>query len=108
MSQQYFSGVGNYIKCESLHKSKISPFSFIKNLTDNQILDIYKNICEISKLSYLHKYDNILEYPNTNKGKYSFNFEVYGQSYYNNMKIFIDKTSDGRSTHWCPEYIKQF
>ena len=41
IKQDYFSGVGNYVRCEALYIAKISPFRLNKDLSDNEIKEIY-------------------------------------------------------------------
>lgn len=54
LDQTYIgSGIGVYLLSEILHNAKIKPNIEIKNLPNNQIIDLFKSIKYIFKLSYL-------------------------------------------------------
>jgi len=55
MNQRYLSGIGNYLKCEILYLSKISPFKNISDLDDDEIKILLRNIMEIPIKSYRHQ-----------------------------------------------------
>ena len=107
MNQGYLSGVGNYIKCEGLHRSGLSPHSRIEELSDEDIMRVYVAVCEVARASYLNKGASFQTYrdPDKNKGKYSFSFLVYGKDHVLGYPIIVDKTMDGRSTYWSPSYL---
>ena len=107
MNQRYLSGIGNYIKCEALHHCRLNPHLIIEMISDTQILSLYQSIREIAKQSYQAKGASFQTYqdPDRNKGKYSFNFQVYGKKEFQDYKVMVEKTCDGRSTYWCPDYI---
>ena len=42
INKKYFSGAGNYVRCEALYDAKISPFRLNKDLKDEEIKDIFK------------------------------------------------------------------
>ena len=105
MDQRYFSGVGNYIKSEALYIAKVNPFLTIKELSDSQLSSIYEAVREIAHKSYLSKGAsfNTFKDPDSNKGRYSFEFKVYGQVKCGEFAVKRDKTPDNRSTYWIPE-----
>ena len=105
MNQTYFSGVGNYIKSEALHMSQINPFATIKQLTDTQLIDLYQSIRTIASSSYQAKGASFLTFkdPDQNKGKYSFQFKVYGKTTFQDFTVQKAKTPDGRTSFWVPE-----
>ena len=107
MSQNYFCGIGNYIKAEALHRAKLSPHLLVRDLTETQQHLLFQAIREIAQASYQQKGASFQTYldPDSNKGKYSFSFQVYGQKTFQGHPVVIEKTPDGRSTHWCPHYI---
>ena len=52
LDQKIFSGVGNYIRADALYLSKLSPFTQLKNLSDEQLKLLIKNLQKIMKKSY--------------------------------------------------------
>ena len=105
MIQGYLSGIGNYLKCEALYAAKLSPYRLISSLNDSEIITLYQEITRIAKESYHSKGESFLTFrdPDSNKGRYSFNFQVYGRDKIDNYSIQREKTGDGRSTYWVKE-----
>lgn len=105
MNQGYLSGIGNYLKCEALYAAKLSPYRLISSLNDSEIITLYQEITRIAKESYHSKGASFLTFrdPDSNKGRYSFNFQVYGKDKIDNYSIQREKTGDGRSTYWVKE-----
>jgi len=103
MDQGIFAGVGNYIKCESLYKSKISPWRIGKSLSSDDIKRLSMAIIEVINISYQHQGATIATYktPFGEEGKYSSLFEVYGRKLdpFNNP-VVSEQTPDKRTTHW--------
>jgi len=87
LNQHIFSGIGNYIKSESLYLSKINPHKNTKDLTDKQINKLYKSIKYIS-FSVLHELliDNKLKIPSDikkispTKLQIPYKLRVYGRT----------------------------
>ena len=52
MEQKYISGVGNIYKSESLFLSKISPLNKVEDISDKELLTLYKSIIQVLKESY--------------------------------------------------------
>lgn len=52
LKQNYFSGVGNYLKSEILYHSRLNPFRNISSLSDNDIYVLYIKSIEIIKQEY--------------------------------------------------------
>lgn len=109
MDQSVFSGVGNYIKCESLYKSKISPWRQGNLMSHDDITNLCKNIIEVMEESYKYQGATIFTYKTAygEEGKYSGYFKVYGKKYdLHGNKIIKETTPDNRTTHWCPSIQK--
>ena len=49
MNQKLFSGIGNYIKAESLWYSRIYPLAHVKDLTDLNLETLYKAVIFVIK-----------------------------------------------------------
>jgi len=105
MDQSIISGVGNYIKSESLYHSKISPLLKVKELDDSRLKKLYQSIRNIILSSYnsqsstLKKLKDVKGTP----GRFGFILNVYNKTrdLYGN-KITKTKTTDGRTTYWVP------
>ena len=62
MNQNVVSGVGNYIKAESLWYSKINPHALIKDLTDENLETLRKAILFVINKSYDNQGASIKDY----------------------------------------------
>lgn len=106
MDQNIFSGIGNYLKAEILYQSKISPLRLIKDISDDEIIDVFNNSRQLIKLSYISKGATIRNYSDlsNNNGEYSFKFKVYNRKEDDlGNKVIKTETNDKRSTHWVKE-----
>ena len=109
MDQKIVSGIGNYIKAEALYESKISPLRKIKDITDDELVNLFKSVRSIITKSYKCNGATIRNYSDlaNNLGEYCFSFKVYNQVLDSNgNKVFKTKTNDGRTTHWVSEIQK--
>ena len=105
MNQTYLSGIGNYLKCEALFASKISPHTLICKLSDRHLLTFYQQVRNIAKTSYQNKgasFHNFAD-PDRIKGKYSYQFKVYGHTSVDGKIVIKELTHDKRTTYWVPE-----
>ena len=106
MNQSVISGVGNYIKAESLWYSKINPYATIKSLTDENIETLRKAILFVINKSYQQQGASIKDYYtfDNEEGSATFGFVVYGKSKdYNGHAVIKEQTLDKRTTHWVRE-----
>jgi DNA-formamidopyrimidine glycosylase len=111
MDQSVFSGVGNYLKSEILYKARVSPHSIIKNIPDDKMTEIFNIILEKIKKSYIAGGASIRDYSDIrgNEGEYSFEFAVYQKKKDPlGNKVIMEKTKDGRTTHWVKEVQEAF
>lgn len=91
MNQKMISGIGNYLKCEALYISKLSPYRKIKNCSDAELLCLKRVVQKIAKESYHEGID----------------FQCYGQSISSKgNKVKANILEDRRTTHWDPEVQK--
>ena len=104
LNQKIFLGVGNYIRADALYLSKLDPFMEIKNLKDNDLMILIKNIKKILNESYniqLKCYNNSKYYKYENIAP-CYNFRVYGRLFTDkNEKIYRKKINN--RTIW---YVK--
>ena len=99
MDQGVISGVGNYIKAESLWYACISPLRKAGDLVEREIECLYEGLRIIPRVSYNRKGLSLRDYANENgqHGHYSRELKIYGKQ--NAKKT---RTADGRTTHWDP------
>ena len=106
MNQKVVSGIGNYIKAESLWYSRINPHATIKDLTDNNLEILGKAIFFVSNKSYKSLGASIRDYYtfDNEQGNATSSFVVYGKDKdYNGYNVIKETTLDKRTTHWVPE-----
>ena len=106
MNQNVISGVGNYIKAESLWYSRIYPHSFIKDLTDKNLETLWAAIKFVINKSYNDEGASIKDYYTFEgeAGNAVQGFAVYGRKKdFNNNIVLKEKTPDNRTTHWVKE-----
>lgn len=106
MNQNIISGIGNYIKAESLWYSCINPYSFIKDLTDENLVTLDKSIRFVINKSYNQQGATIQSYYTFDgeSGSATQGFVVYGRKRdYNKYKVIKEITPDNRTTHWVKE-----
>lgn len=106
MNQKVISGVGNYIKAESLWYSRINPHSFIKDLTDKNLDILDKAIRFVINKSYDEEGASIQSYYTFEgeSGNASQGFVVYGKDRdFNGHQVIKEVTEDNRTTHWVKE-----
>lgn len=105
MDQRVCSGVGNYIKCEVLYRSRISPYRKVKDLSRSEFGKLYSWTKKIIKASYLQGGASIRNYRRLTGeiGDFVFEFEVYAQKQDpHGNPVVREETLDKRTTHWVP------
>jgi len=106
MNQKVISGVGNYIKAESLWYSRINPHVFVKDLTDENLIILDKAIKFVINKSYQEQGASIQSYYtfDGDSGNATQGFAVYGRKKdYNGHTVIKEETPDKRTTHWVKE-----
>ena len=107
MNQKLISGIGNYLRADILWLCKISPFRLVKDLSDNNLKDIYSaaklltwadyNYNKGIKYGYIKKKDKVPK-------DYGRNFFIYKQDedIYKNpvIKEELYEGSQKRTIHW--------
>jgi formamidopyrimidine-DNA glycosylase len=103
MDQSVVSGIGNYVKSESLWRAKISPHRIIEAMSEEELLLVKKYCQEVLIESYSAGATLSEDGMNRIKGQYNTRFAVY-----NNTKdpdgntVIKEATPDGRNTYWVP------
>ena len=109
MDQSIFSGIGNYVKSESLYQARISPLLKVNQIDDTRLKKLYLTIRNVILSSYNSQSNTIKSLKDTPRllGSLGFTFSVFNKKkdLYGN-KIVKTKTPDGRTTHWVPDLQK--
>ena len=108
MDQSVISGVGNYIKSESLYRARISPHRIISEMKDEEFSALNTSIKYIIGKSYnLKSKMTMKDFDNYNDPKYNIEMSVYSQKedIYGH-EVIKEKTKDGRNTYWVPQVQK--
>ena len=106
MNQSVFAGVGNYIKCEALYRTRISPHRPVGDLKNFELSMLHRTVRDIMKASYRQGGASIRNYQRIDgeSGDFVFEFEVYGRKTDPvGNAVVRELTPDGRTTHWVPE-----
>jgi len=105
MKQNIISGVGNYIKAESLWLAKINPHSKIKNLSDKDLMRLELAILQVIRESYKSQGASLKTYTNfdNEEGEATDFFNVYSKKIDTlGNQVVKEETPDKRTTHWSP------
>ena len=106
MNQSVVSGIGNYIKAESLWLARISPHRKVSELSDEQLSILHSSIKSVMKESYKTGGKTVSSYEKfeDTSEDYSRRFLVYNQKIDpDGNKVVRETTEDQRTTHWCPD-----
>ena len=109
MDQSLFSGIGNYLKAESLYLAKLSPHRYAYTLTDEEIESLRKATHSIIRESYRSGGSTLRTYADFNgaPGNFSDRFMVYKQKVDpQGNPVIKEETKDKRVTHWVPNIQK--
>ena len=105
MCQKIISGIGNYLKSESLYHARLSPFLKVEDLTEQQFYNLYQSIRLKIVSSYNQGGVSVKNFVDVDdkKGQYHFTFQVYCEKYDKRgnkvEKVVLD---DKRSTYYVP------
>lgn len=108
--QKIISGIGNYLKSESLYASRINPHKEIKSLTDNDLRNLFIAMKKKIIGSYREGGASIRHYSDINniKGTFEFEMEVYGRKTdkLGNNIITEKIAGESQNTYWVPNIQK--
>ena len=105
MCQKIISGIGNYLKSESLYHARLSPFLKVEDLSEQQFYNLYQSIRLKIVSSYNQGGVSVKNFVDVDdkKGQYHFTFQVYCEKYDKKgnkvEKVVLD---DKRSTYYVP------
>ena len=106
MEQSLVSGVGNYIKSDSLWLARISPLRTVESLSDEELINLNRSVKHIMRESFQSGGATIKTYKSFDgtDGEYAQKFLVYNQEKDpDGNDVIKQTTSDKRSTFWVPE-----
>ena len=109
MCQKIISGVGNYLKSESLYRAKISPFKKISELTSEELHNLYQAIRVKIVGSFNEGGVSVRHFKDIEdkSGQYQFRLEVYNRDRDPlGNKVLRAVTPDQRSTYYVPTIQK--
>lgn len=105
MDQHNISGVGNYVKAESLYAVSLSPHRKVIDVTDDELIALKVLITNVMQASYAAHGASVRTYTNVDgsRGSMQDAFKVYGKRLdpYGNV-VVSEPTDDGRTTWWVP------
>lgn len=106
MSQDYFPGVGNYIKSEALYAARIHPEKKWGQLSNHKRLSLINHTKNIMQHSYQTGGAELKDFKNPfDESKFS--LKVYGKTNDpKGNKVISQRTSDQRKSWFCPTIQK--
>lgn len=109
MDQSIVSGVGNYVKAESLYRAQLSPHRTVQSLDSTDFSRLRHSVQLVLQDAYKRGGASIQTYRDFDgkEGEYSQRFLVYNQEQDpNGNRVIREQTADGRTTHWVPAVQK--
>lgn len=105
MDQNVVAGVGNIYACESLWVTGIHPLTKVKNLTDEQLLDLFHAFKEMMAFSISVGGSSVNDYVNGDgmMGSFQNYLKVYQKETCECGTSIIREEIAGRTTHYCPK-----
>ena len=105
LNQTIVAGCGNYMRAEVLYFAKVNPYTFVKDLTDKNLKDIYKYLKKVAYIFYNKKLgikygiltdnDKLIKLYKTERV-----FLIYGQDYGPNGEKIISNKMEDRTIHY--------
>lgn len=103
MNQSVVSGVGNYLKADSLWLAKLSPHRIVSQCTDEKLIALCESVKSTIRTAYENGGSTILTYKGFDGEEGSHQMIVYGRKTDPDGNMVIaQETKDGRTTWWSP------
>jgi DNA-formamidopyrimidine glycosylase len=103
MNQKIVSGVGNYLKADSLWLARLSPHRLVSQCSDEQLRALCEAITSTIRTAYLNGGSTILTYKGFDGEEGKHRMLVYGRKTDpNGEEVVPQETKDGRTTWWVP------
>jgi len=109
MDQSVVSGVGNYVKAESLYRARLSPHRVVNDVSVMEMAQLYDAVFGVMRDSYQSGGATIATYRQGDggPGEAQERFVCYGRKVDpGGNPIVSEETKDGRTTWWCPTVQK--
>jgi len=107
MDQKYYAGAGNYLVAEILYASKIMPDRLLKNITEDELKELYNNTMRIIHLALITKGLTIKDYVTPDGEVGTFKTLVYNRSEDPlGNKVYRQVFKNKRTSHFVPEIQK--
>lgn len=104
MSQGVVSGVGNYLKADSLWLAKLSPWRLVSQCSIDDLDRLHEAVSSTIRIAYLNGGSTILTYKGFDGENGKHTMLVYGRKTDpNGEEIVRQDTKDGRTTWWVPQ-----
>lgn len=103
MNQGVVSGVGNYLKADSLWLAKLSPHRLVSQSTDEQLTVLCESVKSTIRTAYANGGSTILTYKGFDGEEGGHQMIVYGRKTDpEGNQVVAQETRDGRTTWWAP------
>jgi len=107
LNQSVFSGIGNYIKADSLYLARIDPSRALSSLSDDEFEALYNAVCQVLDTSMKEGGHTLRDYVDSNGEKGGYKPLVYGRKKDDSGNDVVKQIfTDGRTTHWVKEVQK--
>ena len=107
MEQSIISGVGNYIKSDSLWLARIDPTRCVKDITDGELANLNRCIKQVMRESYNSGSTLETYYAGNNQLPKGRKYLIYNQTTDpDGNTIKKQRTKDNRMTYWVPNIQK--
>lgn len=107
MDQKQLSGIGNYIKCESLYRARISPWRKCNTLSLQETRRLRGSVIDVMNESYRAGGATLATYRDFDgkAGGFSKHLKVYDKVVDPlGNKVIAETTPDKRTTYWVPGF----
>lgn len=104
MDQSCVSGVGNYLKAESLYRAGVSPHRIVSDLSADEMMKLWSEVILSCRESYADHGASIRTYKTVegDKGEAQFYFRIYNTKECPlGHKTTREETEDRRTSWWC-------
>lgn len=107
LSQNYFSGVGNYMKSEILYRAKIKPDRCLSTLSNEDMMALFNETIAVMKESYDYGGLTIKSYVSPSGERGNYQCKVYGKKKDPlGNPVLYSKFKDRGMTYWVSEVQK--
>lgn len=107
LDQKITSGIGNYIKSESLYRANIHPHHLISSITDDEFDRLENSLCEVFLEAYATNGLTHGTFLTPNGGKGTFNTSVYRRTHCPlGHLVTMSKSKGDRSNYYCSHCLE--